>query len=74
MITALSGASYFLYQTVDGFDEKYVSTTIETRSVKGFSFPAVTFHPGDFNSKKTFLRNFLLSLSELFLAYLVNSN
>ena len=56
---ALGAASYFLYQTVDGFYDKYVSTTIETRSIKEFPFPAVTFDPGDFNSKKGFLRTFL---------------
>ena len=59
VLAATGTASYFLYQTVDGFYEKYVSTTIETRSVKEFPFPAVTFHPGEFNSKKAFLRNFM---------------
>ena len=52
-LSALCGASYFLYETVDGFDEKYVSTTIDTRSIKEFPFPAVTFNPGDYNSKNS---------------------
>ena len=52
-------ASYFLYNTVDGFSTKYVSTTIETRSIKQFEFPAVTFHAGTFNSRNAFLRVFL---------------
>ena len=51
--------SYFLYETVDGFSEKYVSTTVETRSINEYPFPAVTFHPGEFNSKNSFLRNIL---------------
>ena len=51
--------SYFLYSTLDGFDEKYVSTTIETRSIKEFAFPAITFHPSDYNSKDAFKRHFL---------------
>ena len=59
VIAALGGASYFLYQTVEGFDEKYVSTTIETRGIQEFPFPAVTFHPGQFNSEKGLLRTFL---------------
>ena len=59
VIAALGGASYFLYQTVEGFDEKYVSTTIETRGIQEFPFPAVTFYPGQFNSEKGLLRTFL---------------
>ena len=51
--------SYFLYNTVDGFSEKYVTTTIEKRNIQKYPFPAVTFHPGEYNSKKTFLREFL---------------
>ena len=52
-------AGYFLYSTIEGFDENYTSTTIKTRSIKDFPFPAVTFHPGDFNIKEAFLRIFL---------------
>ena len=48
-----------MYESVKGFGEKYVSTTIETRSIQQFPFPAVTFHPGDFNSKEAFKRTFL---------------
>ena len=59
---ALGGASFFLYETVKGFDDKYISTTIETRSIQEFPFPAVTFHPGDFNSKNAFKRTFLNEL------------
>ena len=44
---------------VDGFNEKYVTTTIETRSVKDYPFPAVTFLPGDFNSQDAFKKDFL---------------
>ena len=55
-------AGYFLFETIKGFDEHYTSTTIETRSVKRFPFPAVTFHPGDFNSNKRFIRIFLNQL------------
>ena len=51
--------SYFLYETVDGFSEKYVTTTVETRSIKEYPFPAITFHPTKFNLKDSFLRNFL---------------
>ena len=51
--------SYFLYNTIDGFSDKYVTTTLETRSVKGYPFPAITFHPGEYNSKDEFLRHFL---------------
>ena len=52
-------AGYFLFNTIKGFDEKYTSTTIETRNIKDFPFPAVTFHPGDFNSENSFLRTYL---------------
>ena len=51
-------AGYFLYSTIKGFDEHYTSTTTETRSIKEYPFPAVTFHPGDFNSEKAFTRIF----------------
>ena len=52
-------AGYFLYNTIKGFDENYTSTTIKTRSIKEYPFPAVTFHPGDFNSENAFTRIFL---------------
>ena len=52
-------ALYFLYNTIDGFSDKYVTTTVETRNIREFPFPAVTFHPGDYNSKNAFLKNFL---------------
>ena len=51
--------SYFLYETIDGFDEKYVITTVEEKSIKHYPSPAVTFHPSSYNSKEAFLRNFL---------------
>ena len=51
--------SYFLYETVDGFSEKYVTTTVETKSIQNYPFPAITFHPGNFNSKNALLRNLL---------------
>ena len=59
VLVALGGAAYFLYQTVDGFGTKYVSTTLETKSIQQYPFPAVTFDPGHYNSKKAFLRTFL---------------
>ena len=52
-------ASLLLYETILGFDTKYTSTTIETRNIKEFPFPAVTFHPGDYSSKKAFIKKFL---------------
>ena len=51
--------SYFLFETFQGFGEKYVNTTIQTKSIEDYPFPAVTFHPGDHNSKNAFLRYFL---------------
>ena len=59
LVGAAGVAGYFLYQTIRGFDENFTSTKIETRSVKEFPFPAVTFHPGEFNSNKGFLKMFL---------------
>ena len=59
VLGATIGTSYFLSQTIVGFDEKYTVTNIETRNVKDYPFPAVTFHPGQFNSKKAFMRTFL---------------
>ena len=52
-------AIYFLHETIDGFSDKYITTTAETRSIKGFPFPAVTFHQGEYNSKDGFFRSFL---------------
>ena len=52
-------ASYFLYNTVDGFSDKYVTTTVETRKIQDYPFPAVTFYPGAYNSNKSFMRDFL---------------
>ena len=51
--------AYFLFETLNGFNEKYVTTTVETKSIKEYPFPAVTFHPGEYNSKNAFLRHFL---------------
>ena len=52
-------ASYLVYQTLSGFKTKFVSTTIETKSIKEYPFPAVTFHPGDYNSEHTLLKTLL---------------
>ena len=52
-------ASYLVYQTLSGFNTKFVSTTIETKSIKEYPFPAVTFHPGDYNSEHTLLKTLL---------------
>ena len=52
-------ATYFLYETVLGFDDKYVTTTTVAKSVQEYPFPAVTFYPGEYNLKYAFLRNFL---------------
>ena len=59
VLAAAVVVTYFLTETVVGFSEKYVSTTIESQSIKEYPFPAVTFSPGKYNSKKAFLRNFL---------------
>ena len=59
VLTAFAVASYFLSQTVQGFDTKYTSTTIEDRSINDYPFPAVTFDPNVYNSKIYFLRTFL---------------
>ena len=56
---ALTTATVFLVETVGDWDTKYISTTVETRGVQTFPFPAVTFHPGEFPLKKHFLRTFL---------------
>ena len=50
--------SYFLYSTVGGFSDKYVTTTVETRSIQEFPFPAITFHPSEYNSKDALKRHF----------------
>ena len=47
--------SYFLYETVDGFNEKYVTTTVKTQSIQNYPFPAA----GEYSSKHEFLKNFL---------------
>ena len=52
-------AAYLVYQTLSGFNTKFVSTTIETKSIKEYPFPAVTFHPGDYNSEHTLLKTLL---------------
>ena len=49
VLVAFGVASNFLYQTIKGFDEKYVSTTIETQSIQKFPFPAITFHSEKYN-------------------------
>ena len=59
VLAGFAAAIFFLYETVDGFSEKYVTTTVETRSITEYPFPAVTFHPSDYNSKHAFKRNFL---------------
>ena len=56
---AVTTATEFLVQTIGDWDTKPISTTIETESAKGFEFPAISFHPGEFSSKKAFLRTFL---------------
>ena len=71
VLAATGVASYLLYETVTGFEENYTSTTIETHSIKEFPFPAVTFDPGDYNSKDAFLRTFLNQLE--FTRYKKNS-
>ena len=57
--------SYFLYNSVSGFSTKLVSTTIETRSIQEFPFPAVTFYPGDHSLVDSFTKTFL-SLHEVY--------
>ena len=56
---ALTMATAFLMQTVGNWDTKYISTTVETRGVESYPFPAVTFHSGVFPIRKQFLRTFL---------------
>ena len=52
VLTASGVAGYLLFNTVKGFDEHYTSTTLETRGILEYPFPAVTFYPGDYNSGK----------------------
>ena len=59
VLVAAVVAGFFLYETISGFNEKYTSTTTESKSVNEFPFPAVTFHPGDFICEDAFLRIFL---------------
>ena len=59
VVAALTTATVLLVQTVGDWGYNHISTTIETETVEHFPFPAVTFHPGDFSSKKAFLRTFL---------------
>ena len=58
VLCGLGFATFFLYETISGFEEHYITTTTETKSVKDYPFPAVTFHPGVHNSKYAFLKNF----------------
>lgn len=62
VLTASGIAGYLLYNTVVGFDEHYTSTTIETASIQNYPFPAVTFHPGDFNLENSLSRTLLNQL------------
>ena len=59
VVTASTFAGYFLYEAVNGFNTDFISTTIKTKSIQDYPFPAVTFHSGDFNSEKDFERTFL---------------
>ena len=59
VVTASTFAGYFLYETVNGYNTNFTSTTIKTKSIQDYPFPAVTFHSGDFNSEKDFERTFL---------------
>ena len=59
LLMSAAVAGFFLYETISGFNEKYTSTTIESRSVNDFPFPAVTFHPGDYICEDAFPRVFL---------------
>ena len=62
VLTASTLASYLLYNTVFGFEEHYTSTTLETRSIQDFPFPAVSFYPGDYDLKNSLKRLFLNQL------------
>ena len=56
---ALTSATVFLLQTVGDWDTKYISTNVQTRGVENYPFPAVTFHAGEFPTKRHFLRTSL---------------
>ena len=56
---ALITATVLLVQTVGDWDTNYISTTLKTRGIENYPFPAVTFHPGDFPTRKHFLRTLL---------------
>ena len=56
---ALITATVLLVQTVGDWDTNYISTTLKTRGIENYPFPAVTFHPGDFSYENNFLRVFL---------------
>ena len=62
VLTASAIASYLLCNTVFGFEEHYISTTLETRSIQDYPFPAVSFYPGDYDLKNSFKRVFLNQL------------
>ena len=59
VVTASTFAGYFLYETVNGYNTNFTSTTIKTKSIQDYPFPAVTFHSGDYSSEKDFARTFL---------------
>ena len=59
VLVTLAAASVFLCQTFQDWGTNYISTTIETRGVENYPFPAVTFYPGEFSSKTGFLRTLL---------------
>ena len=56
---ALITATELLVQTVGDWDTKYISTTLETRGIENYPFPAVTFHSGAVPTKNNFLRTLL---------------
>ena len=56
---ALITATVLLVQTVGDWDTKYISTTLETRGIDHYPFPAVTFYSGEFLQKNYFLRTLL---------------
>ena len=58
VLSAFTVAAMFVTQTIGGYYTKFTSTTIETRSIHNYAFPAVTFYPGDENFDKGFLRTF----------------
>ena len=59
VVTASTFAGYFLYETVNGYNTNFTSTTIKTKSIQDYPFPSVTFHSGDFSSEKDFAKTFL---------------